>query len=85
MRVSVFQDESGALDWQWFNAQRKTADVYLNGALVGEVRTADEEAGFVERIRRDASGEIVLNQSGDGPEVDRLEGVVKIVVRDIDA
>ncbi|WP_156392472.1 hypothetical protein [Rhizobium sp. Root482] len=70
MRVSASPDDPGYL--RWIELVSFGVQVTLNGEIIEKVITADEEEGFIIRIKCDDDGEMIV--SG----YERLEGSVKV-------
>lgn len=54
------------------------ATVRLNGEIVDHVTTADEELGFLRRLKTTAKGELVLNSARSEVERETLFGKVTV-------
>lgn len=74
MRISASPDDPGYL--LWIEVVSFGVRVTLNGEVIEKAITADEEEGFVVRIKCDDDGQIIV--SGGELVHERLEGSVKV-------
>lgn len=76
MRMSVRENDKGYKNLN-FNC-----DVYLDGVVVENCFTADEEAGVVYCYETYDNGEFKISGSGEGINEIELKGKVEIIIRD---
>ena len=74
MRLSVRKTDPG------YHSRAFGAVVYLNGQIINDCFTADEEKGEVFLLKRDSDGAYMKNRTGDDIKVERKTGEVRIVV-----
>jgi len=72
MRMSIRRDDPG------YSHRAYTAKPYLNGVLLDNCITADEERGEVLCYARDANGDFYLNDAKDEVVTETLYGHVRI-------
>lgn len=75
MRVSVLSDDPGYVA----NADDRAAYlITLNGVIIEDVITADDEVGYISRYRRDAKGNFILAPNKQEVETFTQVGKVRI-------
>lgn len=77
MRLSCMESDAGYLPWRQLKARFKVR-VFLDGAPVDKVITADDEEGFVFVYAIDERGKPKLNDARDEILTERRAGVVRI-------
>lgn len=79
MRVSTQPEDRGFAAWRAAKKRGVTYDVFLNGALLHGVITADNKTGFVTTVQYAADGKsVVINSSRTGCKMIRRHGSVEI-------
>jgi len=74
MRISVRKYDKG------FSIYASNYKVYLAGHEISHVFTADEERGYIERLKTDELGKAIIE--GDQLTEERLYGTVKLTYID---
>lgn len=75
MRVSIYKTDSG---YENFTSGSYNWEVWLNGGIIDNVVTADEEMGLVIAQTRTVDGKILLNEACD-VVLKTLRGRVEII------
>lgn len=84
MRISII-DDPGEFNFLELAARIGEANricVFVDGVEIDDVQTADEEAGFVLKEKRDANGELMIIDDEWATEELRGKVEIKIVPRD---
>ncbi len=77
MRITVDPHDRGTL----VNPIEARIEVYLDGARMDRVITADEEEGMVVRHKVDSSGRLVISLDGKCAMTETLKGSVQVVIK----
>lgn len=75
MRVSCNKSDPGYVNFRGYGAH----EVLLNGSVVSEAITADDDRGEVIRLARDEYGEFIFNDARDDLLTELVRGKVEIV------
>ena len=74
MRLSVRRNDPG------YHPEAFGAEVYLDGQIIDDCITADEEKGEVFILKRNTLGEYIINAEGANIAEERKTGKVQIIV-----
>lgn len=77
MRISADPQDAGYVNYRQFHRAR----VFLDGAEVFYVLTADEEEGVIVRYKRDPAGQFMFDKSGLRVARERCRGTVRVEAR----
>ena len=77
MRLSVIKED------QAYSANARQFDIFLDGVKQQDVLIADEEHGYVFRLKRTKFGTMMINRLGK-KVTETVKGEVKITLRELE-
>jgi nucleoside-diphosphate-sugar epimerase len=85
MRYSTDRDDPGYLPYEAVRRAGQDVHIYLDGQVIKDAVTVDDEAGMVVRYCRNGAGDFYLVGSGEGASIARetLTGSVVIEIKDV--
>lgn len=82
MRLSIDSDDRGNSYYEMLMANDKHVRVFLDGVEQDCVITCDDELGFIDRYRKDANGDFILDRLHECAARETVQGAVRIEITD---